>query len=101
MPRRRTSPVFYGEEDANGNRPFIGKYLQAERSTTSIDRPDYGKPKNLRSAVVNPSDIGAGTYAILRDPYTWPMKIRFEESYRCDPVVRSAINREVAFILGK
>jgi hypothetical protein len=59
---------------------------------------DIGK---IKSAAINPTDIGAGSYAILRDPYTYPMKVRFEEAYRADPVVRSAINRKVSFILGK
>lgn len=85
--------------DENGQ--FLAKGLYGERFPSGIDGPNYGKPKNLKSATINPADIGAGSYAMLRDPYNFPMKIRFEESYRCDPVVRAAINRKVSFILGK
>ncbi len=93
LPRSNTA---YG---ADGK--FLAKSMFSSMLKESIDRPNYGKPKNVKSATVNQADIGAGTYAILRDPYNWPMKIRFEESYRMDPVVRSAINRKCAFILGK
>ena len=51
--------------------------------------------------LVDPQDIGAGTFAVLRDPYTAAMKIRFEEAWRLDPVIRSAINRKVSFTLGR
>jgi hypothetical protein len=105
MRSRRTSPAYWKEEGI-GDQPdkyhFMAKQLEyGERSTSHIDRPDYGKPKNIKSAVVNSSDVGAGSFAVLRDPYNWANKIRFEESYRMDPVVRSAINRKVSFILGK
>lgn len=108
------------DPDNKGYYRFGGVKTFGERFPTGIEKPDFGKPKDLdrkgrlnkayfldektgliKGANINPSDIGAGTYAILRDPYTWPMKVRFEESYRMDPVVRSAINRKVAFILGK
>ncbi len=104
MPRIRASASFTEDEREGhkGEFNFIGgKPLFGERFPSTIDRPNYGKPKNIKSAIINPADLGAGTYAILRDPYTFAMKVRFEESYRMDPVVRSAINRKCAFILGK
>lgn len=64
----------------------------------------YGRTRTKSAAVsgiIQPQDIGAGAFQVLRDPYTSSMKIRFEEAWRMDPVVRSAINRKVAFILGK
>lgn len=99
MPNR--GHFIYEDEQNKGIYHFGGIKQFGERYPTTVDRPNYGKPKNIKSGSINPADIGAGTYAILRDPYTWPMKVRFEESYRMDPVVRSAINRKVAFILGK
>ena len=53
MPRsRRTPPAVFGEPNEEGIRPFIGKQLEyGERySAYGIDRPNYGKPKSLRSA---------------------------------------------------
>jgi hypothetical protein len=81
-----------------------GNFLSAStrednRQPSSI----YGKSRSAAAVggFVEPRDIGAGTFAILRDPYTAPMKIRFEEAWRMDPVVRSAINRKVSFTLGR
>jgi len=85
-----------------------------KREPSHIDGTNIGNPadnnNNLRSAAVSnieyqyisssgPLSSSAGP--ALRDPYTFSMKIRFEEAYRCDPVVRAAINKKTAFVLGK
>jgi hypothetical protein len=75
------------------------KSYSRKRQAQPIDGANIGKP--FKEAVINNADLGAGSYSVLRDPYTFAMKIRFEEAYRTDPVIRAAINKKTAFVLGK
>jgi len=88
--------------------------VYAERRPSQLPDRDIGNPdhfyisegghgfKEAAGAPINPRAVSqAHTYYALRDPYTFSMKIRFEEAYRTDPVVRSAINKKAAFVLGK
>lgn len=67
MFQRRTTSNSGLDKDGN----FLAKSAFGERFPSGIDRANYGKPKNIKSATINQADIGAGTYAILRDPYTF------------------------------
>jgi len=49
------------------------------------------------NALSNPLD----QYTVLRDPYTLPDKLRYEDMFRTEPVIRTAILRKVQFTLGK
>lgn len=77
----------------------VVRSYKKRREAEPIDGRNIGKP--FREAVINNADLGAGSYAVLRDPYTFAMKVRFEEAYRTDPVIRAAINKKTAFVLGK
>jgi len=67
----------------------------------SIGANTVTKLKSGATDFANPKELGAGSYALLRNPYTASMLIRFEEAWRMDPVVRSGINRKVSYTLGK
>jgi len=96
LPRNRQKNL---SVDADGN--FLSAATREEhRMPTSTV---YGG-KTRAGGLIDPRDmggVGGGTFSVLRDPYTAPMKIRFEEAWRMDPVVRSAINRKVSFVLGR